>query len=278
MLHETRFVDEAPATVYAKLLDEGVYLCSEPTMYRILREHGEVRERRAQATHPAKVKPELIAHAPNTVWSWDITKLRGPVKHVFYHLYSVIDIYSRYTVGWLLAERESARLAEQLLADTIVKQGVDRDQLTIHTDRGTSMASKTVAQLLADLAVGNSHSRPQCSNDNPFSEAQFKTLKYRPDFPDQFGSIEHARQHARVFYTWYNSEHRHSGIGYHTPHDVHYGRAAAVRAARATVLSDAYGRHPERFVGKHPEPPELPTTVWINKPQEPDQTSDSTNP
>jgi len=188
VLHEARFVDEAPATVYAKLLDEGVYLCSEATMYRVLREHGEVRERRAQATHPAKAKPELVAHAPNTVWSWDITKLRGPVKHVFYHLYSVIDIYSRYTVGWLLADRESAELAEQLLADTIAKHGVDRDQLTIHADRGTSMASKTVAQLLADLAVGKSHSRPHCSNDNPFSEAQFKTLKYRPDFPDQFGS------------------------------------------------------------------------------------------
>jgi putative transposase len=239
VLHEARFVDEAPATVYAKLLDEGVYLCSEATMYRVLREHGEVRERRAQATHPAKAKPELVAHTANTVWSWDITKLRGPVKHVFYHLYSVIDIYSRYTVGWLLADRESAELAEQLLADTIAKHGVDRDQLTIHADRGTSMASKTVAQLLADLAVGKSHSRPHCSNDHPFSEAQFKTLKYRPDFPDQFGSVEHARQHARVFYTWYNTDHRHSGIGYHTPRDIHYGHAAAVRAARATVLTDA---------------------------------------
>jgi putative transposase len=277
LLHQPRFVDEAPATVYAKLLDEGVYLCSEATMYRVLREHGEVRERRAQATHPAKVKPQLVAHAPNTVWSWDITKLHGPVKHVFYHLYSVIDIYSRYTVGWLLADRESAELAQQLLADTIAKQGVDRDQLTIHADRGTSMASKTVAQLLSDLAVGKSHSRPHCSNDNPFSEAQFKTLKYRPDFPDRFGSLEHARQHARTFYTWYNTDHRHSGIGYHTPHDVHYGHAEAVRAARGTVLTDAYHRHPERFVRKPPTPPRYPTTVWINKPEDSDQTVDSTN-
>jgi len=206
------------------------------------------------------------------------TKLRGPVRHVFYHLYSVIDIYSRYTVGWLLADRESAELAEHLLADTIAKHGVDRDQLTIHADRGTSMASKTVAQLLSDLAVGKSHSRPHCSNDNPFSEAQFKTLKYRPDFPDRFGSLEHARQHGRAFYTWYNTEHRHCGIGYHTPHDVHYGHAPEVRAARATVLTDAFLRHPERFVRKHPEPPELPTTVWINKPEDPDQTIDPTNP
>lgn len=278
VLHEERFVDEAPATVYARLLDEGVYLCSEATMYRVLREHGEVRDRRAQATHPATVKPELIAHAANTVWSWDITKLRGPVKHVFYHLDSVIDIYSRYTVGWLLAERESAELAEQLLADTIAKHGVDRNQLTIHADRGTSMASKTVAQLLSDLAVGKSHSRPHCSNDNPFSEAPFKTLKYRPDFPDRFGSVQHARQHARIFYTWYNTEHRHSGIGYHTPHDVHYGHAAEVRSARAAVLTEAYRRHPERFVRQHPEPPAIPTTVWINKPEDPDTTTDPKNP
>jgi putative transposase len=274
VLHEERFVDEAPATVYARLLDEGVYLCSEATMYRVLREYGEVRERRAQATHPAMVKPELVADAANTVWSWDITKLRGPVKHVFYHLYSVIDIYSRYTVGWLLAERESAELAEQLLADTIAKHGVDRDQLTIHADRGTSMASKTVAQLLSDLAVGKSHSRPHCSNDNPFSEAQFKTLKYRPGFPDRFGSVQHARQHARTFYAWYNTEHRHSGIGYHTPYDVHYGHAAEVRTARAAVLTEAYRRHPERFVRHHPEPPRLPTTVWINRPEDLDSTVD----
>jgi putative transposase len=278
VLHEPRFVDEAPATVYARLLDEGVYLCSEATMYRVLRERGEVGDRRAQATHPARVKPELIADTPNTVWSWDITKLRGPVKHVFYHLYSVIDIYSRYTVGWLLADRESAELAEQLLADTIAKHQVDRDQLTIHADRGTSMASKTIAQLLADLAVTKSHSRPRCSNDNPFSEAQFKTLKYRPDFPDRFGSVEHARDHVRAFYTWYNGEHRHSGIGYHSPHDVHYGHAGDVRQARADVLAAAYTRTPERFVRKHPEPPALPTTVWINKPDEPDPASDSENP
>jgi putative transposase len=266
VLHEPRFVDESPATVYATLLDEGSYLCSEPTMYRILRAAGEVRERRAQAAHPATVKPELLADAPNSVWSWDITKLRGPAKRTFYHLYSVIDIYSRYTVGWLLADREDARLAERLLADTVANHGVDRGQLTVHADRGPSMASRTVAELLADLGVTKSHSRPHCSNDNPFSEAQYKTLKYRPDFPDRFGSITDARVHCRTFFTWYNHDHRHSGIGYHTPADVHFGHAQAVRAARADTLTAAYTRTPERFVRKHPEPPALPATVWINQP------------
>jgi putative transposase len=275
VLHKERFIDAAPATVYATLLDEGTYLCSEPTMYRILREHGEVRERRAQATHPATVKPELLADAPNSVWSWDITKLRGPAKRTFYHLYSMIDIYSRYTVGWMLADREDARLAEALLADSVAKQHVDRGQLTIHADRGPSMASRTVAELLADLGVTKSHSRPRCSNDNPFSEAQYKTLKYRPDFPDRFGSTEHARDHCHTFFTWYNHHHRHSGIGYHTPADVHYGHAHAVRAARADTLTAAYTRTPERFVRKHPEPPALPTTAWINQPS-PDPTTDDT--
>lgn len=275
VLHCERFVDSAPATVYATLLDEGTYLCSEPTMYRILRAAGEVGERRAQATHPATVKPELLADAPNSVWSWDITKLRGPAKRTFYHLYSVIDIYSRYTVGWMLADREDARLAEALLADSIAKQHIDRNQLTIHADRGSSMASRTVAELLSDLGVTKSHSRPRCSNDNPFSEAQYKTLKYRPDFPDRFGSTEHARSHCHTFFTWYNHDHRHSGIGYHTPADVHYGHSSAVRAARADTLTAAYTRTPERFVRKHPEPPTLPTTTWINQPS-PDPTTDDT--
>jgi len=278
VLHSERFVDEAPATVYAKLLDEGVYLCSEATMYRILREAGEVRERRRQATHPPKVKPELLASGPNEIWSWDITKLRGPAKRVFYHLYSVIDIYSRYTVAWMVADREDARLAERLLGDAITKQGITRDQLTIHADRGSSMASRTVAELLADLGVAKSHSRPRCSNDNPFSEAQYKTLKYRPDFPERFGSIEHAREHSHEFFTWYNADHRHSGIGYHTAHDVHYGHAEHVRAARADTLSLAHARNPERFVRKHPEPPALPTIVWINKPDKDTETNHSTNP
>jgi putative transposase len=274
VLHSERFVDAAPAAVYAALLDEGRYLCSESTMYRILRERGEVRERRRQATHPPRSKPELVATAPNRCWSWDITKLRGPVKWTYYHLYVVLDIYSRYVPGWLIAERESAVLAERLLAETITKHQIARDRLTLHADRGTSMASKPVAMLLADLGVTKSHSRPHCSNDNPFSEAQFKTLKYRPDFPERFGSIQDARAFCQTFFRWYNHDHRHSGIGLHTPADVHFGRAGAVRDARAEVLTTAYNAHPERFVRKHPEPPALPGTVWINKPNP----TNSTNP
>ena len=213
VLHDERFVDVSPGEVHAILLDEGRYLCSESTMYRILRAHGEVGDRRRQATHPPRVKPELVAHAPNECWSWDITRLAGPVKWTYYYLYSIIDIYSRYTVGWMLATRESKELAERLLADTIAKQNIDRGRLTIHADRGSSMASKPVALLLADLGVTKSHSRPHCSNDNPFSEAQFKTLKYRPDFPDRFASLPDAREFCVVFYRWYNHEHRHSGIG-----------------------------------------------------------------
>ncbi|MDM4720019.1 IS3 family transposase [Micromonospora sp. WMMA1363] len=276
LLNSPDFADMAPAAVYHTLLDEGVYVASVSSMYRILRAHGEVRERRRHAVHPPKVKPELIADAPNRVWSWDITKLRGPAKRDFYHLYSVIDIYSRYTVAWLLAEREDAALAERLLSDAITKQGVAREQLTIHADRGTSMASKTVAQMMADLGVTKSHSRPRCSNDNPFSEAQFKTLKYRPDFPDRFGSVQDARAHCRAFFTWYNTIHRHSGIGWHTPHDVHHGHARQVRDVRADVLTAAYTRNPERFVRGIPQPPALPTTAWINKPE--DTTTQSTNP
>jgi putative transposase len=274
VLHSQRFVDAAPAAVYATLLDEGRYLCSESTMYRILRERGEVRERRRQATHPPRVRPELVATASSQCWSWDITKLRGPAKWTYYHLYVIIDIYSRYVPGWLIAERESAALAERLLAETIGKHHVPRDQLTVHADRGTSMASKPVALLLADLGVTKSHSRPRCSNDNPFSEAQFKTLKYRPDFPERFGSIQDARAFCQRFFRWYNHEHRHSGIGLHTPADLHFGRAGAIRAARRAILASAYDAHPERFVRKHPEPPALPSTVWINKPDP----TNSTNP
>ena len=266
MLHSERFIDAAPPEVYATLLDEGIYLASVPTMYRILRSVDEVRERRRQATHPAYMKPELMADGPNRVWSWDITKLLGPVKWTYYYLYVVLDIYSRYVVGWMLATRESASLAERLLADSVRKQGVDPDQLTIHADRGSSMSSKPVALMLADLGVTKSHSRPHCSNDNPYSEAQFKTLKYRPEFPDRFGSAQDARAFSKRFFGWYNDDHRHSGIGYHTPADVHYGRAGQVHAARAVILSAAHAAHPERFVRKPPSPPGLPRPAWINRP------------
>jgi putative transposase len=265
-LRGERFVDAAPPTVYATLLDEGRYLASAATMYRLLRAVDEVHERRPQATHPPTVKPELVAAGPNRVWSWDITKLLGPVPWTYYYLYVVLDIYSRYVPGWLLAPRESAALAEHLLAETIAKQRVPPGQLTVHADRGPSMASKPVALLLADLGVTKSHSRPHCSNDNPYSEAQFKTLKYRPEFPARFGSLEHARTFCQGFFPWYNDAHRHSGLGFHTPADVHTGRAALVRARRAAVLAAAYAAHPERFVRRPPTPPALPPPAWINRP------------
>lgn len=270
VLNDPVHVDKAPATVYHELLDQGVYLASVSTMYRILRAHDEVHERRRQATHPARVKPELVASQPNQCWSWDITKLLGPAKWTYYYLYVIIDIYSRHVVGWLIAENESAGLAEKLLADSIAKHGINRDTLTLHADNGSSMASKPVAFLLADLGVTKTHSRPHTSNDNPYSEAQFKTLKYRPDFPERFGSLADARTFCQHFFTWYNTVHYHSGIGYHHPSDVHYGHVQAVRDARADVLTNAYTRNPERFVRKHPEPPALPTTAWINKPDETD--------
>ena len=260
----------SPTEVWATLLDDGVYLSSISTFYRLLRQAGETRERRRQATHPAMVRPELVATAPdqvpNQVWSWDITKLRGPAKWTYYYLYVIVDIFSRYVAGWMVANRESAALAEVLIRQTCAKQGIGRDQLTIHADRGSSMTSKPVAFLLADLGVTQSHSRPHVSNDNPYSEAQFKTLKYRPDFPGQFASIQAARVHCQVFFPWYNEEHRHTGLGLHTPADVHYGTAQAVRDKRATVLDDAYQAHPERFVRKPPEPPKPPTDSWINPP------------
>ena len=266
-LHSPRFVDVAPASTYATLLDEGTYLCSVPTMYRLLRACGESRERRAQAVHPALVKPELIATAPNDVWSWDITKLHGPVKWTYYYLYVILDNYSRYVVGWMLAPHERATLAKLLIDDTVGKQNIDRDQLTLHADLGSSMASKPVAFLLADLGVTKSHSRPHVPNDNPFSESQFKTMKYRPDFPKTFTCIEEARKFCQRFFTWYNADHRHSGIGWHTPASVHYGTAEQIRVQRANTLNAAYQRHPERFVTKPPTPPQISPTIWINKPE-----------
>jgi putative transposase len=268
VLNSPEHVDEAPATVYAKLLDEGVYLASVPTMYRVLRAHGEVRERRRQATHPAAKKPELMADGPNEVWSWDITKLLGPQKWTYYYLYVILDIFSRYVPGWMLAHAENAKLAEALLADTVAKQHIGHGQLAIHADRGSPMVARPVAFLLADLGVTKSHSRPHCSNDNAFSESQFRTLKYRPEFPDRFGCFQDAHAFCGRFFDWYNHHHRHSGIGFHTPADVHYGRAEAVREKRAIVLNDAYAIHPERFVRKPPQPPALPTAVWINEPRE----------
>lgn len=267
-LNSAEHVDESPTTVWAKLLDEGRYLASPRTMYRILAEHDEVKERRRQATHPAAKKPELMADAPNRVWSWDITRLGGAAKWTWFYLYVIIDIFSRYVPGWMLATAENAANAEALLADTIRKQHVQPGQLYIHSDRGSPMIAKPVAFMLAELGVTKSHSRPHCSNDNPFSEAQFRTLKYRPEFPDRFGSFTHARQHCESFFGWYNLEHHHSGIGFHTPFDVHHGHAAAVREKRQIVLDSAYALHPERFVKHPPTPPKLPGAVWINKPNE----------
>jgi putative transposase len=270
-LHSDRFVDVSPTEVWAILLDEGRYLGSTSTFYRLLRHASGTRERRRQATHPAAVKPELAATQPNAVWSWDITKLRGPQTWSWFYLYVILDIYSRYVVGWLVANRESAALAEVLIGQTAAKQAVTRDRLTIHADRGSSMTSKPVAFLLADLGITQSHSRPHVSNDNPYSEAQFKTLKYRPDFPDRFATIEAARAHCVRFFRWYNDEHRHTGIALHTPADIHYGLAEIVRDKRAGVLDTAYAAHPERFVRKAPKPPQLPITSWINQPR-PDET------
>jgi putative transposase len=268
VLNSPDHVDEAPATAYAKLLDQGVYLASVPTMYRLLRANDEVGERRRQATHPAATKPELLATRPNEVYSWDITKLLGPVKWTWFYLYVILDIYSRYVPGWMLAHAENARLAEVLLADTTAKQHVTSGQLTIHADRGSPMTAKPVAFLLAELGVTRSHSRPHVSNDNPYSESQFRTMKYRPTFPERFGSYQDAHAFCGRFFRWYNDEHRHSGIGFHTPADVHYGRAELVRVRRGEVLTAAYTQHPERFVRKPPEPPALPTAVWINQPKE----------
>jgi putative transposase len=266
VLHSERFADIAPQEVYATLLDEGIYLCSVRTMYRILEENKEVRERRNQAAHVEYAKPELLATQPNELWSWDITKLKGPVKWSYFHLYVIIDVFSRYVVGWMVADRESAELAKRLISETIRKQKADPSHLTIHADRGSSMKSKCVALMLSDLGVTKTHSRPHVSNDNPFSESQFKTMKYRPEFPTRFGSIEDARAFCVDFLNWYNTDHHHSGIALLTPETVHYGLAEEVRANRNVTLQRAYQDHPERFVRKQPEPPRLPDAVWINPP------------
>lgn len=266
VLTSERFADAAPRQIWAVLLDEGTYLCSVSTMYRILKAACGVRERRDQLRHPAYSKPELLATSPNQVWSWDITKLKGPAKWNHFYLYVILDIFSRYVVGWILAPRESGSLAQLLIDETCAKQSIIPGQLTVHADRGSSMKSSVVAQLLADLGVTKTHSRPYVSDDNPFSESQFRTMKYRPDFPDRFGSIQDARAFCRTFFDWYNTEHHHSGIALHTPHSVHHGLAQGLNIARQLTLTVAHSAHPERFVRKHPEPPSLPEAVWINPP------------
>jgi putative transposase len=274
LLHEPRFVDLAPAQVYASLLDEGRFICSLRTMHRILAANREVRERRNVLRHPEHKKPELLATGPNQVWSWDITKLLGPQKWSYFYLYVILDIFSRYVVGWMVADGESAVLAENLIAETCARQNIQPGQLTLHADRGSSMISKPVAFLLADLGVTKTHSRPHVSDDNPFSEAHFKTLKYRPDFPERFGSIHHARSHGQDFFPWYNTEHHHVGLGLLTPHVVHHGLAARQVEARAAVLTAAHAAHPERFTAGMPRPPAQPTAVWINPPKDPRPTTE----
>ena len=265
-LNSERFADTAPAAVHATLLDEGRYLGSVRTMYRLLAANGGVRERRNQLTHPSYVKPELLALAPNQVWSWDITKLKGPAKWTCFHLYVILDIFSRHVVGWLLADHECGDLAQQLIAEAVARHDIEPGKLTLHADRGAAMRSKPVAALLVDLDIAKSHSRPYVSDDNPYSESQFKTMKYRPEFPARFGCIEDARAHCKAFFAWYNNEHRHSGIGYMTPHSVHYGHAQALREVRQAALDAAFLTTPKRFKGRRPQPPVLPTAAWINPP------------
>ena len=266
-LHSERFVDSSPAQVWATLLDEGRYLCSERTMYRLLAaEHGPARDRRDQRQHPGYNRPELLAERPNEVYSWDITKLLGPAKWTYYYLYVILDVFSRYAVGWTVQHRENAHVAKDLIAQACQQQQIQPHTLTVHADRGSSMTSKPVAFLLADLGVTKTHNRPYTSTDNPYSEAQFKTLKYRPGFPQRFDSIEHARAFCRDFFHWYNHAHRHSGIGLMTPATVHHGHAQHTHAQRARVLATAYARTPERFVRRAPTPPPVPTAAWINKP------------
>jgi len=266
LLHAPRFADQAPAEIYATLLDEGVYHCSIRTIYRILDQHGEVRERRQQLRHPIYQKPELLAERPNEVWSWDITKLMGPAKWSYFYLYVILDIFSRRVVGWRVVDAESAALFRPLFDDAIEKHNVPPGQLTLHADRGGPMKAKATAFLLADLGVTRSHNRPHTSNDNPFSESHFKTLKYQPRFPKRFGCIEDARSFCRQFFDWYNQDHHHAGIGLMTPDQVHYGQIDAVHAARQVTLDQAFREHPERFVKRPPTPPAKPTAAWINPP------------
>ena len=267
VLHEPRFMDWSPAQVWAQLVDEGTYLCSARTMHRILAENTESRERRNQLRHPQFEAPQLLATRPNELWSWDITKLLGPQKWTYYYLYVLLDVFSRYAVGWLVADRESACLAKQLIDESCARQGIEPGQLTIHSDRGGPMTSKTLAQLFADLGVTKTHSRPHVSDDNPFSESQFKTLKYRPEFPRRFEGHQHARDCARDLIDWYNNEHHHSSLAMLTPHDVHYGLAEQRLSERAFVLERAYHAHPERFVRGAPRRAVLPRAVWINPPK-----------
>jgi putative transposase len=269
ILGSERFIDRAPAQAWATLLDEGTYLASEATMYRILRADGGARERRRQAVHPPRTIPELVANGPLEVWSYDATALRGPARGAWYRLFMMLDLYSRYCPGWMVVPDERADAVADWIAQVIASQGpIPADTLTIHADRGSPMTSKPVSQLLADLRIGRTHGRPHVSNDNAYSEAAFKTLKYGPDFPGSFGSIEDARAFAGPFIEHYNHEHRHSGIGYHTPASVHFGTAPLVREQRVRVLDAAYAAHPERFVNKPPEPPRLPGPAWINPPKE----------
>jgi putative transposase len=267
LLHAPQYVDLSARTVYARLLDAGRYLASVSSFYRILRAEGEAGSRRNQRTHPAYAKPELLATGPRQLWSWDISKLKGPGKWEHFHLYVILDVFSRYVVGWMLAARECSELAKELIAATCEKEGILEGQLTLHADRGTSMRSKPVAQLLLDLGVTKSHGRPQVSDDNPFSESQFKTLKYQPDFPERFASMQEARAFCQKFFAWYNHEHRHSGIGYMTPVAMHTGQAQRLYEARQEVLERAFARHPGRFRGRLPQPPALPTQVGINWPK-----------
>jgi len=266
VLHAPDYLDASPRTVYAKLLDAGRYLGSVSTFYRVLRSVGESRARRGERVHPVYAKPELLATAPRELWSWDITKLKGPAKWVHYQLYVILDVFSRYVVGWMLANRESAQLAHDLISATCDKEGIARDRLTLHADRGTSMRSKPVALLLADLGITKTHSRPRVSDDNPYSESQFRTLKYHPEFPARFASEIHARSFCQSFFSWYNHEHCHSGIGYLPPAAVHFGHAPQLYEARQRVLAQAFREHPDRFKGRHPLPPALPTQVGINLP------------
>jgi len=265
-LHSERFQDCAPASIVATLLDEEIYHCSTRTMYRILEKHSETRERRAHRIHPSYAKPELVANGPNEVWSWDITKLRGPVKYSYFHLYVILDIYSRYVVGWTVQERESEDLARDFIEETILKYGIPPGQLLLHADRGKVMRSESVATLLENLTVSRTHSRPYVSNDNPYSESQFRTLKYRPEFPDRFGCCQDSRAFCHRFFAWYNQQHRHSGIGMLTPEMVHFGKAAEMIAKQQAVMDTAYQMHPERFVRNPPKRRLPPLQVWINPP------------
>lgn len=267
VLHSPEYVDVAPHTVYAMLLDAGTFMASVSTFYRILRATSGTRPRRDQLVHPAYARPELLATKPCEVWSWDITKIKGPVKSAHFHLYVILDIFSRYVVGWMIADCESDALAETLIGHTCDNEGIARDQLTLHADRGAAMRSKLVADLLVDLGVAKSHSRPYTSDDNPYSEAQFKTMKYRPDFPERFDSLAQARAYCKTFFAWYNYDHRHSGIGYMTPAAMHTGVAAIIHEQRTHVLQNAFEKHPNRFKHRRPKPPIMPNEAGINMPK-----------